>query len=263
VRGLQAHGRTVGMCGDGVNDAPALRQAQMGIAVATATDVAKSAAGMVLTTPGLGGIVAAIHIGRTAFQRILSYTLNMITKKTVQALFLAEGLVLAHEAILTPYLMVLIMLTGDLLGMALTGDTVRESRRPNAWQIDRITAAGVAVGLGELAYCTVLLLLGLQHWGLSGATLQSLGFILIVFGNQATCYLNRDRRSWWSSRPSGWLLASTIADLALAALLAGAGLGMAALPLDLIGAALLGALVFVLLFDPVKRWCFARLGVAD
>jgi H+-transporting ATPase len=81
VKAFQKGGHTVGMCGDGANDAPALRQAQMGIAVSTATDVAKSAAGMVLTQPGLTGIVAAIKEGRMTFQRILSYTLNSITKR--------------------------------------------------------------------------------------------------------------------------------------------------------------------------------------
>ena len=84
VKAFQMGGHTVGMCGDGANDAPALRQAQMGIAVSTATDVAKSAAGMVLTRPGLTGIVAAVKEGRITFQRILSYTLNSITKKTLQ-----------------------------------------------------------------------------------------------------------------------------------------------------------------------------------
>jgi H+-transporting ATPase len=81
VEALQKAGSIVGMCGDGANDAPALRQAQMGVAVATATDVAKSAAGIVLTTAGLGGIVAAVKEGRSAFQRILTYTLNSVTKR--------------------------------------------------------------------------------------------------------------------------------------------------------------------------------------
>ena len=83
VKAFQKGGHTVGMCGDGANDAPALRQAQMGIAVSTATDVAKSAAGMVLTEPGLAGIVAAVKEGRVTFQRILTYTLNSIIKKIV------------------------------------------------------------------------------------------------------------------------------------------------------------------------------------
>jgi H+-transporting ATPase len=91
VRAFQKGGHTVGMCGDGANDAPALRQAQIGIAVSTATDAAESAAGMVLTQPGLAGIVAAVKEGRITFQRILTYTLNSITKKIVQVLFLAIG----------------------------------------------------------------------------------------------------------------------------------------------------------------------------
>jgi H+-transporting ATPase len=127
VKALQKNLHTVGMCGDGANDAPALRQAQMGIAVSTATDVAKSAAGIVLTTPGLEGIVASVKEGRVTFQRILTYTLNSITKKTVQVLFLGVGLVMTGHAILTPMLMVIIMLTGDLLGMSLTTDNVRPS----------------------------------------------------------------------------------------------------------------------------------------
>jgi H+-transporting ATPase len=98
VKAFQKSDHTVGMCGDGANDAPALRQAQMGIAVSTATDVAKSAAGMVLTEPGLAGIVAAVKEGRVTFQRILSYTLNSITKKTVQVLFLAAGLIMTGRS---------------------------------------------------------------------------------------------------------------------------------------------------------------------
>jgi len=138
VKAFQTGGHTIGMCGDGANDAPALRQAQMGIAVSTATDVAKSAAGMVLTEPGLAGIVAAVKEGRTTFQRILSYTLNSITKKTVQVLFLAVGLLMTGHAILTPLLMVLIMITGDFLGMSLTTDNVQPSAAPNSWQIGNL-----------------------------------------------------------------------------------------------------------------------------
>jgi H+-transporting ATPase len=86
------------MCGDGANDAPALRQAQMGIAVSTATDVAQSAAGIVLTEAGLGGIVAAVKEGRITFQRILTYTLNSVLKKIVQVLLLAIGLLLCDHS---------------------------------------------------------------------------------------------------------------------------------------------------------------------
>ena len=147
VKAFQKDGHTVGMCGDGANDAPALRQAQMGIAVSTATDVAKSAAGIVLTEPGLGGIVASVKEGRVTFQRILTYTLNSVNKKVVQVLFLAVGLVMTGHAILTPMLMVIIMITGDFLGMSLTTDNVRPSPLPNAWRIGRLTIAGVFMGV--------------------------------------------------------------------------------------------------------------------
>ena len=150
VKAFQKGGHTIGMCGDGANDAPALRQAQIGIAVSTATDVAKSAAGMVLTEPGLAGIVAAVKEGRVTFQRILSYTLNSITKKTVQVLFLAIGLIMTGQAILTPLLMVLIMITGDFLGMSLTTDNVRPSPMPNAWRIGNLTVAGVIMGIRRI-----------------------------------------------------------------------------------------------------------------
>ncbi|MGA2237566.1 MAG: HAD-IC family P-type ATPase, partial [Terriglobales bacterium] len=118
VKVFQKNGHTVGMCGDGANDAPALRQAQMGIAVSTATDVAKSAAGIVLTEAGLGGIVAAVKEGRITFQRILTYTMNSILKKIVQVLLLAIGLVITGHAVLTPMLMVIVMITGDFLAMS-------------------------------------------------------------------------------------------------------------------------------------------------
>jgi len=102
VKAFQKSGHTVGMCGDGANDAPALRQAHIGIAVSTATDVAKSAAGVVLTEAGLGGIVAAVKEGRITFQRILTYTLNSVMKKILQVLLLAVGLVMTGHAVLTP-----------------------------------------------------------------------------------------------------------------------------------------------------------------
>jgi H+-transporting ATPase len=142
VKAFQAGGHTVGMCGDGANDAPALRQAQLGIAVATATDVAKAAAGMVLTEPGLGGIVAAVKEGRITFQRILTYTLNAITKKIVTVLFLIVGLMMTGHAILTPLLMVIVMVAGDFLATSLTTDNVRPSPLPNEWRIGSLTIGG-------------------------------------------------------------------------------------------------------------------------
>ena len=261
VKAFQTGGHTVGMCGDGANDAPALRQAQMGIAVSTATDVAKSAAGMVLTEPGLAGIVAAVKEGRTTFQRILSYTLNSITKKTVQVLFLAIGLHMTGHAILTPLLMVLIMITGDFLGMSLTTDNVRPSPAPNAWQIGNLTIAGVIMGIGELVFCVAVLAFGLYRLRFGIDALQTLTFVVIVFGNQATTYTNRERRHLWSSRPSIWLLLASVADLLIASTLAVAGIAMTPLPALMVAGMLAAAVVFAIILDFVKVPVFRRLGI--
>jgi H+-transporting ATPase len=262
VKAFQKDGHTVGMCGDGANDAPALRQAQIGIAVSTATDVAKSAAGMVLTEPGLAGIVAAVKEGRVTFQRILTYTLNSITKKTVQVLFLAVGLIMTGQAILTPLLMVLIMITGDFLGMSLTTDNVRPSRTPNAWQIGILTIAGVSTGIGELAFCTSVLAFGAYRMGYDIQALRTLAFVVIVFGNQATTYTNRERRRLWSSRPSFWLVVSSVVDLMIASTLAIAGIAMTPLPALVVAGTLAAAIAFAVILDLAKVPLFARLGIA-
>jgi H+-transporting ATPase len=261
VKAFQNGGHTVGMCGDGANDAPALRQAQMGIAVSTATDVAKSAAGMVLTEPGLAGIVAAVKEGRVTFQRILSYTLNSITKKIVQVLFLAIGLIMTGQAILTPLLMVLIMITGDFLGMSLTTDNVRPSPMPNAWRIGNLTVAGVIMGLGELVFCTSILAFGAYRMEFDIGALRTLAFILIVFGNQATMYTNRERRHLWSSRPSIWLVVSSVADLLIASTLAVGGIAMTPLPAWTVAGTLAAAAVFAVILDFAKVPAFRRLGI--
>jgi len=216
VKTYQAAGHTVGMCGDGANDAPALRQAQIGIAVSSATDVAKSAAGMVLTEPGLGGIVSAVREGRLIFQRVLTYTLNSITKKIVQALFIAAGLILTGHAALTPLLMALIMTVGDTLGMSLATDNVRPSAHPNQWRVGRLTAAAGFMGAGQLIFSLAILAVGYFVFRWDQRTLQTLPFLTIVCDNQATTYTNRERLRLWSSRPSTWLVGASVADLTLA-----------------------------------------------
>ncbi len=262
VKEFQTGGYIVGMCGDGANDAPALRQAQIGIAVSTATDVAKSAAGMVLTEPGLAGIVASVKEGRVIFQRILSYALNSITKKTVQVLFLAVGLIMTRHAILTPLLMVLIMITGDFLGMSLTTDNVRPSPMPNAWHIGNLTVAGVIMGIGELVFCTSVLALGAWRMGFGIGALRTLAFVAIVFGNQATTYTNRGRPRLWSSRPSFWLGVSSVADIVVASTLAVGGIAMTPLPVSAVAGVLAASAAFAFLLDAVKVPVFTRFGIA-
>jgi H+-transporting ATPase len=262
VKAFQKGGNIVGMCGDGANDAPALRQAQMGIAVSTATDVAKSAAGMVLTDPGLAGIVAAVKEGRITFQRILTYTLNSVTKKIVQVLFIGVGLIMTGHAILTPMLMIIVMMAGDLLGMSLTTDKVRPSPTPNSWRIGALTIAGVVMGVSELVFCVGALALGHFWLGQGIATLQTLAFFALVCGNQATLYTLRARgRIWSSPHPGRWLVLSSVTDLLIAATLAGCGWLMMPLPLWVLGGVLAVAIAFTFVMDWVKVAAFARLKI--
>jgi H+-transporting ATPase len=261
VKAFQKSNHTVGMCGDGANDAPALRQAQIGIAVSTATDVAKSAAGMVLTKPGLEGIVAAVNEGRLTFQRILTYALNSITKKIVQVSFLGVALIMTGHAILTPMLMVIIMITGDFLGMSLTTDCVRPSPSPNVWRIRSLTVAGALMGFGELIFVTAILAYGKYAMNMDLSTLRTLAFVAIVFGNQATTYNNRERRHLWSSRPSKWVLGSSGVDIMIATTLSVTGIAMSPLPILIVIGTLAGAAAFAVVFDFVKVPAFRRLAI--
>jgi len=263
VKAFQKAGNIVGMCGDGANDAPALRQAQMGIAVSTATDVAKSAAGMVLTNPGLAGIVAAVKEGRITFQRILTYTLNSLTKKIVQVLLLGIGLIMTGHAILTPMLMIIVMMVGDLLGMSLTTDNVQPSALPNSWRIGKLTIAAIFMGFSELAFCVGIVALGHFRLGLGTVALQTLAFFTLVCGNQATTYAVRARgRIWSSPHPCRWLVSSSVADIFIAATLAGCGWLMLPLPIWMLGSVLMGAVIFAFVLDLVKVPVFARLKIA-
>ena len=262
VKAFQESGHTVGMCGDGANDAPALRQAQMGIAVSTATDVAKSAAGIVMTKPGLGGIVASVKEGRVTFQRILTYTLNSVNKKIVQVLFLAVGLVMTGHAILTPMLMVIIMLTGDVLGMSLTTDNVRPSPLPNRWRIGPLTIAGVFMGVCELIFCTAVLAVAKFRLGFGIDMLRTLAFLVVVFGNQATTYTNRERQRLGSCRPSPLLVGCSALDLLIASMLATCGIAMSHLPILVVGGTLVSAAVFAFIVDFAKVPLFKRLKIA-
>ena len=263
VKAFQKGGHTVGMCGDGANDAPALRQAQIGIAVSTATDVAKSAAGVVLTEAGLVGIVAAVKEGRITFQRILTYTLNAIIKKIVTVLFLVAGLLMTGEAILTPMLMVIVMITGDFLSMSLTTDHVRPSQKPNAWSIGKLTVAGVILGVCLLSFCTGVLAVAKFNLHLENGALPTVAFIVLVFGSQGTIYAIRERRHLWNSRPSLLLAASSLIDIAIASTLAVAGIAMAPIPAVVVAATLAAAVLFALVLDLIKIPVFGHLGIAE
>ena len=262
VQELQKSGHTVGMCGDGANDAPALRQAQMGIAVSTATDVAKSAAGIVLTEAGLGGIVASVKEGRIIFQRILTYILKSVTHKFVGALFLLAGILMTGHAVLTPLLLVISMITGDFLSMLATTDNVRMSPAPNVWHVGSITVGGIFLGFCDLAFCTGVLAIGKYSLGFGIETLQTLSIVTLIFGGQAVLYVVRERRHLWSSRPSTWLMVASATDLLIIATLATRGILMHPLPAGVVAVLFAAAVAFSFLLDLIKAPLFRRLQIA-
>ncbi|MGY6250728.1 HAD-IC family P-type ATPase [Bosea thiooxidans] len=261
VRAFQNEGHAVGMCGDGANDAPALRQAQMGIAVSTATDVAKSAAGLVLTEPGLRGILACIEEGRAAFRRVLTFTLSMLVNKAVTLIVMGGGLVMTGHAVMTPLLQVLWMLTSDIAMMARAGDRAKPTPYPNAWRIRELTFAALPLGAVKLAYAMTILALGWFWLRLDTDTMRSLTFLTLVLAGQATSLVLRERDHVWHSRPAAILLAAMAIAAVVATSFASAGWFMAALP-GWVVLALYGTTVcFGLLLDTVKVAMLKRLPV--
>jgi H+-transporting ATPase len=219
---------------------------------------------MVLTKPGLVGIVAAVKEGRITFQRILTYIINSVRSKIAQVLFLVVGLLITGHAVMTPMLMVIVMLTGDFLGMSLATDNVQASPAPNIWRIGNVTVAGIVIGLCELIFCVVVLVIGKFEMNFRMAALQTLAFVSLVFGNQAAIYVIRSRRRLWSSpHPSRWLMCSSVADVLIGSTLALCGILMMPLPLLTVAMTLLGAVGFALFADVIKVPIFRLLQITQ
>ncbi|HUZ96706.1 MAG TPA: plasma-membrane proton-efflux P-type ATPase [Edaphobacter sp.] len=258
VRAAQSQGHVCGMTGDGVNDAPALKQAETGIAVANATDVAKAAASLVLTTPGLGDIVAAIEVSRRIYQRMLTYTLNKIIKTIEIGVFLTLGVMLTRSFVITPFLIVLLLFTNDFVTMSIATDNVSASPRPDRWDIQTLmlTASSLASLLLLFSLTVFFLARNFLHFQL--AQLQTLVFVMLVFSGQGVVYLVRERRHFWHSRPSRLLLLSTGVDFAIVSTMAVRGVLMAALPWRSLAELLTILAVFLVVLDSAKVQVFRK-----
>jgi H+-transporting ATPase len=172
-------------------------------------------------------------------------------------LVLAAGLAMTGGPVLTPMLMAVLMITGDFLTMSASTDRVRPSNRPNAWRIGRLTLAGAALGLASFAFCTGLLAVGIHGLRLAGPPLQTFTAVVLAFASQAVFYSVRERRRIWSSRPGGWLLLSSAADVAIIGGMAWRGVLMAPLAPWIILAVAAASVVFALALDTIKAAVFA------
>jgi len=261
VQALQGHGHITGMTGDGVNDAPALRQAQVGIAVSNATDVAKAAASLVLTQPGLGNIIIAIRVSRQIYQRMLTYTLNKIIKTIQVAGFLSLGLMLTGVFVTTPLLVVLLLLLNDFVTMAIASDRVRASEKPDRWDVHAMLVPALSLAVPVLAFTFGIFLAGRNLWHLPVAQLQTLAFVTLVFSAQGMVYLVRERHHFWASRPSRWLMLASVCAILAVILLASFGILMQAIPPWLTLATLALTAVALLGLDYLKVWVFQKFGL--
>ena len=260
VQSLQKGGHVVGMTGDGVNDAPALKQAEVGIAVSNATDVARAAASAILTNTGLSDVLSAVQMGRQIYQRMLTYTFNKIIKTFQISLFLSLGLLLAGAFVTTPRLVVLLLFANDFVTMSLASDHVSYSHKPDSWRVKPLVAGALLMAVAWLIFSFGILYLGRDVYGLALPQLQTLIFVMLVFTGQANIYLVRERGPFWKSRPGITLLMSTIADVILVGLFATQGILMEPISMSMIAALTGLILVFALLLDFFKIIVFKQTG---
>ncbi len=233
VQHLQAAGHVTGMTGDGVNDAPALRQAEVGIAVSTATDVAKGAASVVLTEPGLTNIVALVEQGRTIYQRILTWIINKISRTILKAAFVAIAFVVTGKFVVSAFAMLLLVFMTDFAKIALATDHVRPSNKPETWNIGGFITVSVVLGIAMVAESLFLLWIGWSRFGLAtnDDALYTFSFLTLLYMAAFSIVSARERRWFWTTKPSKTLVAALVADTLIGTVLTFVGLpGLMPLP---------------------------------
>jgi len=258
VKHLQESGHVTGMTGDGVNDAPALRQAEVGIAVCSATDIAKSASSVVLTQPGLGNLVTLVDQGRTIYQRILTWIMNKISRTILKAVFVTVAYVATGKFVVSAMAMLLLTSMTDCAKIALATDRVRPSKSPESWKIGRFIGISVVIGLCMAGESLALLGFGWSRYGLAAheQARYTFSFLTLLYFAAFSILSMRERLGFWRTRPSRTLQAALVVDTLVGTALTRVGLpGLMPLPwLQTLAIFAWAAVSCLIVNDRLKVW---------
>jgi H+-transporting ATPase len=252
VKVLQKLGHFVGMTGDGVNDAPALKQADCGIAVSGATDAARAAASIVLLASGLSVIIDAIKESRRIVQRMNSYAIYRIAETLRVLLFMVLAILIFNFYPVTAVMIVMLAVLNDGAILSIAYDNVHYKDKPEAWNMHLVLGIATVLGLVGPIAAFGLFYLGDQVYHLGHPQLQTLMYLMLSVAGHLTIFLTRTRGPFWSIRPARILWMAVLGTQAVATLIAVYGLFMTPLGWGWAGFVWGYALVWALVTDRVK-----------